>query len=102
MRNSNINLVLLVMVVAGCQSAPQYRESVCKAGRHVDDVVTESTPQVLDGMVRAAQYVEPDTADDGVEISDALKAKLQALHYQMLPAVQVFVENAAIEPGMYE
>lgn len=42
------------------------------------------------------------TADDGVEISDTLKAKLQALHYQMLPGVQVFVENAAIEPGVYE
>lgn len=54
-------------------------------------------------MITALGLPRPERGpDDGIELAPGLEARLRALHFQMLTALQVFVENATIAPGRYE
>lgn len=54
-------------------------------------------------MITALGLPRPERGpDDRIELAPELEAKLQALHFQILAAIQVFVENATISPGRYE
>lgn len=53
-------------------------------------------------MARILGRLPPAPPDGVFEPDPELAAHLQKLHWQMLGAIQVFVENAEIEPGAYD
>ena len=53
-------------------------------------------------MARILGHLPPAPPDGKFEPDPALAAHLQRLHWQMLGAIQAFVENAEIAPGVYD
>ena len=53
-------------------------------------------------MARILGCLPPAPPDGAFEPEPELAARLQKLHWQMLGAIQVFVENADIAPGAYD